>query len=482
MEILTDGSTEKSAVAPSAALLRYRRIVIAALAVILAWGVLTRSLTAYLAGFSPETATWLRPDYSPALTNLAVSRYREAQRGAIQPIHDNGSRSDREPTSPAISATDSTLKGAPAETGEPQLDPEASAQIRAWAERAISSDPLNARAFAVLARLSQYEKDDKRTQRLMQATVRRSLLEIRAVDFMMRASYLKKDYPAALRYADALLRVDLDSPDSAMEVLGRISEISGINNELKSVLANNPPWRSLFFRSLPQHISDARTPLDLFLSLKETAHPPNNQDLREYINFLISRGFQDLAYYAWLQFLPPEQLGKVGHLYNGSFEFPLSELPFDWTFHAGTGVTVEIAPRPDISDEQALFMEFGPARVENFSVTEALLLAPGQYRFQGKYKLDLVSERGLVWQVLCTGEPIKSLGASESFNAGETGWKDFEFAFTVPEAGCLGQSLELTLNARSASEQFASGSAWFDDLRIIRDAIVQEQQSGSALR
>jgi hypothetical protein len=44
-------------------------------------------------------------------------------------------------------------------------------------------------------------------------------------------------------------------------------------------------------------------------------------------------------------------------------------------------------------------------------------------------------------------------------------WKDFEFSFTIPD-DCPAQYVSLIFDARSASEQFISGSAWFDDLEI----------------
>ena len=35
--------------------------------------------------------------------------------------------------------------------------------------------------------------------------------------------------------------------------------------------------------------------------------------------------------------------------------------------------------------------------------TQLVLLTPGTYHFQGKYQVDLVSQRGLQWHVICAG-------------------------------------------------------------------------------
>ena len=128
------------------------------------------------------------------------------------------------------------------------------------------------------------------------------------------------------------------------------------------------------------------------LSLKDTSSPATADDLRVYLDFLIKHGFYDLAYYTWLQFLPPEQLAEAGHLFNGGFEVVPSGLPFDWVLTKGTGVTMQIAARNDQPGQHALFLNFGPGRVDYHDVTQLIMLAPGSYKFRGKYKADL-SER-----------------------------------------------------------------------------------------
>jgi hypothetical protein len=53
--------------------------------------------------------------------------------------------------------------------------------------------------------------------------------------------------------------------------------------------------------------------------------------------------------------------------------------------------------------------------------------------------------------------------------AGRTSaWKNIEFAFAVPVADCPAQYVRLDLDARMSSEQFASGTVWFGDLRMMR--------------
>ena len=70
----------------------------------------------------------------------------------------------------------------------------------------------------------------------------------------------------------------------------------------------------------------------------------------------------------------------------------LLELPFDWVLTKGSGVTMQIAARNDQPGQHALFLNFGPGRVDYHDVTQLIMLAPGSYKFRGKYKADL-SER-----------------------------------------------------------------------------------------
>jgi hypothetical protein len=255
-----------------------------------------------------------------------------------------------------------------------------------------------------------------------------------------------------------------------MPILAHMAQNKGASGALNTLLAKNPPWRPQFFSALLNTMSDARTPLDLLLSIKGTPAPPSTSELHGYLQFLIERKFYELAHYTWLQFLPPEQLKNAGFLFNGSFEALPSGLPFDWVIAPGTGVTIDIAARPNHAGQRALFMEFGYGRVEFGRVAQLLMLAPGTYRLTGKYKGRIAGRRGMEWRIACAGGGMVPIGNSPMVTGVAPAWKEFEFSFTVPDADCRAQYLRLELAARSASEQLVSGALWYDDLRISRAA------------
>jgi hypothetical protein len=450
---------------------RWRLLILAPFALFLVWEVITRSVVAYLADASPDMAIRLRSDYPTALLNLAHDRVRDLVAEHTEPaeaLPRDGSSRLTIVAKGLQNPKDANLidKSEPVALDNSTVaNSSAMAQARSWVELALLQDPLNARALLLLGQLSQGATKGA----LMKAAARRSLLESEAVFQAMRKDFEDGDYRSAGLYADVLLRTRPQSDAAlraAMTVLGKIAETPGTSGELKQLLASNPPWRGEFFRRLPMSVSDARTPLDLLLALRGTAMPPTIAEISPYLNFLTEHAFYDLAYYSWLQFLPPEQLSRAGHLFNGSFELTPTGLPFDWTLTKQSGVTMEIAERTDGKGAHALYMEFGVGRVEGFGISQMVVLAPGDYQFRGEYKADLVSQRGLQWRVVCASKERRVIGESPTILGAASDWKDLEFAFTVPTADCPFQSVELAFAARSASEQFVSGSVWLDDLQI----------------
>jgi hypothetical protein len=412
----------------------FRAILFAALAGIVAWEVTSKTLAAYLTNGASEQALFIRvhQSKSTAVLNLADEKLIELD-------------------------------------SSPNADPVVIQQIRALAESALFDDPLNSRALRILGQLADKSHDEARAWQFLQAAARYSLNESFAVAWLVDKSFEKKDYETALYYADIFLRTRQHFIDYVMPVLVKIAEDKDASSGLKKLLSDNPPWRPLFIGALPRFVSDARTPLDLLVAMKDSPNPPNANDLAGYLNFLIGRKFYALAYYAWLQFLPAEQLNSLGLLFNGNFESVPSGLPFDWVITPGAGVTIDIASAPD-HEGRALVLTFEQGRVDFQGVTQLVMLAPGKYRLDGKYTGEITGQRGLKWRVVCADGAAEPIGESGMVSGRTSTWKDIEFAFAVPAANCPAQYLRLDLDARMSSERFASGTIWFDDLRITRFA------------
>jgi hypothetical protein len=347
-------------------------------------------------------------------------------------------------------------------------DAQGSDQVRALLEVALANDPLNARGFSLLGQLAHMAGDEAGVEKFLRAAARRSTHETAAVYWLMQKSYDSRDYATALYWADVLLRTSSQTGEYVMPVLLGIAASAQVTNDLKSAVLNNPPWRSSFLTAYAQYGSDPRASLELLLATRETPTPPTTADLSNYLNALIRRKQYELAYYAWLQFLPSEQLSRTGLLFNGSFEITPTGFPFDWVISEGSGVTIDIVPRPDRDGQRALLIEFGYGRVDFRGIQQLTVLPPGTYEFKAKYKGDIVGKRGLVWRVACVDAPSPPIGESPMVTGASPTWQDTKFSFIVPDQNCRAQHIWLRLDTRMASEQLVSGSILYDELSIAR--------------
>jgi hypothetical protein len=177
------------------------------------------------------------------------------------------------------------------------------------------------------------------------------------------------------------------------------------------------------------------------------------------------------AYQVWLNTLPPERLGEVGFIFNGSFEFPPSGTGFDWTptrrLERDAGHSVEMARTTGGSGRRSLKVSFNGKRQAGIPISQYLALAPGRYEMTGLGRADAMrAGRGVHWTVRCVADAIAGapIASSERFT-GSSEWLAFQFALTVP-ASCRGQILQLEPVGIEEGPAYIAGAAWFDDLAL----------------
>jgi hypothetical protein len=407
------------------------RASLAALAVLLCYFVLTRTFVSYLNRVDPGWALAIRASDAEAKLQLAGIWL--------------------------------------ARTAEPEGDGRGTAeQIRQRLLRALSAEPLNAAGFELLGILSAKAHDTASATTFMQAASTRSLRTPAALHWLMHQKFSNGDAEAAISYGDALLRIRPESLSTVVPTFAQIVEMPGGADRMIATLSTPSPWREKLLYALNGKTRNRETPLTLLSGLKKSDRPPIAREIGAYLRHLIDGGNYELAYYSWLQLLSTEQLRSARLLFNGSFRFPASGLPFDWTIEGSSGAIAEIAVGQGPKEANALSLELGGGRVDFRPISQLLLLAPGRYRLVGLAKGHLKGLRGLQWQIACLESRSRAVGESQPFLAGSPGWKEFMAGFEI-HAGCKAQVLRLILDARSASETFVSGSFAFADLRIIRD-------------
>ncbi len=445
-----------------------------ALGLLLAWLIVSHSLAAYFAQSVPELALSLNTSQPAALLKLAKTRLAQQLRGGAEARDETTEAAETGRLSEfaanaSLASLDAIGDSGGAQNSAGLADEVVWTEIRSLAERAFASDPLNAGALYVLGAIAAVENDEASASAFMRAAIRRSFRETGATYYMLIRSFVEKNYSPALDYADAILRTSPQLARHVVPLLAHMAEEENARSLLEARLSTDPPWRRTFLSSLPSAVADARAPLNILLALRDTPNPPSTAALETYLQFLLRKGFYELAYYAWLQFLTPEDLSSTGLLFNGSFERPLSGLPFDWTIRSGSGVTIQISPAAGLERGRALQIDFGHGRVEFGSVAQTTLLAPGTYRFTGYLRGEIAGRRGLVWRISCAGQRSRNLGTSEMMTGLAPTWRPFSFTFEVPEdQPCSAQVASLTLDARSASERLVSGAIWYGNLRIER--------------
>ena len=156
------------------------------------------------------------------------------------------------------------------------------------------------------------------------------------------------------------------------------------------------------------------------------------------------------AYQVWLNSLPREQRQRVGYVFNGDFEAPLSATS------ASTGSSPpQERRRPSTRSRSTA--PAGAAHCTSSScskrwagppVQQYLMLFPGRYRFEGRGRADgLDTWLGVQWGLYCLREAGR--GRRGSWRAATGSWRTLRWAefreeFTVPD-DCPAQVLRLEL-------------------------------------
>lgn len=430
------------------------------------WLVLTKSLPYALAPKQPDAALALNPKNPAALVAKAEAVKRKL--AAVLGAEAESAKAVRRGGTPDESAN--TLSRLPEANGarvEAVGEREKlRGEIRDLALRAIASEPLNAQAFRLLAEVTN-GADPARM--LMKELLRRSRREAIAAFWLLNDSVYRKDFQSAVYYSDILLRTQPPLLTYVLNYLSLIAEAPEARPLLVEKLEADPAWRYPFFASLPETARTLDAPLSLMAALRTSTKPPSPKELLPYLNFLIRTNRVDIAYNLWLQSLPASQTASMEFLTNAKFQDKPSGVPFDWLIQGGTNALAEIVPSEGGGARNVLHVSFSDGRVKFPQVEQILLLPHGRYRLEGKLRGAVLGKRGLRWRLVCLNGPQQVIGETEMLLGKTDEWRVFSFEAEIPQSSeCIGQTLRLIHDARSASEELVSGEVWFDDLSLER--------------
>lgn len=337
---------------------------------------------------------------------------------------------------------------------------------------AMAEAPLDVRLLRLLAGLEEQAGNADAASRLMTEAGSRSVRDTTVNIWLAQQAVKNRDYGQALRHIDMVARTAPGIRDQLLPALTAMAEDPDASRPLFDLLASGPPWRSWFLKRLPSGVKDLLALQPFYLDLMGGANPLQADELGPYLRRLVEHGFVQQSYYTWIQSLTPEERRALSFVYNGDFQRPQTNLVFDWTLRPISGASIAFESDSSNPENRVLRIEFIRKRTMFRNVTQLILLPPGAYTLTGRFKsYDLLTRRGLVWRIYCSGTKTIA-GESNRIRGTEEEWKTFEAKFTVPEQGCEYQVLRLEIDARAEVESEISGSVWFDDVTISESEMV----------
>lgn len=264
-----------------------------------------------------------------------------------------------------------------------------------------------------------------------------------------------------------------DTKDAYFPLLMRVAADPQARAVLTAI-ASDPipfPWWIDFFTYVAREAEDLNALRNL-VALREAsvALPLQEVERDMYIRRLRQEGLMSEAYLHWVNSLSKEQLGVLGYLYDGSFEYaPDNDSGFGWVVQpqGKSGIRVNRGSTYGATGEVAMRVSFRGMRARFSHVYQHIFLPPGKYTVSGRARPDkLEGRRGLQWRVSCTAVKGEVLGESDLF-LGTGDWRRFDFELNVP-ATCAGQILRLYSAGDRAVDHELKGAIWFDDLKIER--------------
>ena len=240
-----------------------------------------------------------------------------------------------------------------------------------------------------------------------------------------------------------------------------------------AVAKEGPFWWGEFFQYACEKARSAEA-IQALLVARASGSTAKDDERRCAIGRLQRENQWPAAYQAWIGTLPPEQRQRIGYIFNGGFEFPLSNLGFDWIAPDRSAVNVTAEKTDGVIGARGLHVVFLNKRYAGPVLHQYILLAPGRYRLEGRGRAEgLSSWLGVQWGLYCldAGPEPRQLAHTDGL-LGSSDWTEFRHELTVAR-DCPVQILRLELanprrDARAGGNVAVRlrGGVWFDELRL----------------
>lgn len=334
----------------------------------------------------------------------------------------------------------------------------------AAARRLLALEPLQGRAFGVLAEAAEARGDAGQALRLQAIGAARAPRDIRAHAWLAQRYLERGDHAAALGHVDRILRIAPARATTLEPVLVKLASDRAFALALAEVLRQQPPWREGMLAALQDPTAGDPVAAGMVLGALLHGGGLSSAERARWLDGLIARKRWGEAYARWAGMLSGDH-ERLPLLYNGDFSGEPAG-GFDWRVTRVAGVLIAFEPVAG-SEGPVAYLRFLGRRVGASGLEHPLLLAPGSYRLHMRMRAQaLHSESGLQWQIACDG-PVNVIARSEPVD-GSFGWRTEALSFDIPASGCPGQWLRLVNPTPEGAAQAVGGELWVDDMRIDR--------------
>lgn len=364
------------------------------------------------------------------------------------------------------------------DTGRPRLvarahleSPQGDRAEQAALQEVLRRNPGEVAALLMFARRLEAEGDAAGASRAFRVALGLAPLE-RGTLSLAAEHFLRRGDSAGIEMLGRLAAHYPESRERVFAVLVQAMASGAHRAALDALWRDNPPWVGAFVADSCARGVDLAVLMPALLRRSASGEGAAAETACA-IDRLRSAGQWQQAYQLWLNTLPRERLEDVGHVFNGSFEFPPTGRGFDWILQASpereAGHAAQVFLATAVSGKRALRVAYNGRRQVGVPVRQFLALAPGRYELTGMGRPEGINApRGIHWTLRCveSGRPQAVIAGSERF-LGSSEWRRFAMELRIADS-CPGQVLQLEPVGEDGALAFVSGSAWFDDLRMRR--------------
>lgn len=289
----------------------------------------------------------------------------------------------------------------------------------------LRHEPLNARSLIYRALSFEADGEHDSARAAMDMAAQRDPRNLALLKWRSMNAATAGDIETVLSSLAKLFELDHHNGEVYLQALESVS----LSEDASAVLAE---WVAQSDSpAIPRLVSELNAShSDLALLFELNIAAPQSQ--AAFLNRLIEAQQFDLAYLAWLQFLPPSALADLEIPYDGGFKGKEGERPFNWA----------------IRSSQAELLPDGGLTVTHFGrntlrfASQMIRLSPGEYDLS-VLASGRTEARGsyFQWEIRCL--PDERLVSSLPLEETTETLQPFDLTFSVPADACRFQRLQL---------------------------------------